>query len=150
MSESENLTTGSSPEQPCGSGADASVSEEAAIFLVDGYNLLHAVILSGRDRTEWWTPRRQEQVVRLVERVAGGEAAVVFDSKDGSAQFSGETSVRVEFAPNADDFIVQSVVRWAARRPVVVVTADRALADRAQHRGAATLSPWRFAASLSA
>jgi predicted RNA-binding protein with PIN domain len=51
----------------------------------------------------------------------------------------------VRFAPNADDYIVELCAELRGQRDVVVVSADRALIDRARHRGAARLSPWQFA-----
>lgn len=57
--------------------------------------------------------------------------------------------VKVQFAPSADNWIVGEVERRthasAGELRTIVVSADRALQDRARHRGAEKLSPWAFA-----
>jgi predicted RNA-binding protein with PIN domain len=132
-----------------------------ALYLVDGFNLLHAVLLRGPERTApWWRVAWQERVVRLADAFGAGEVCVVFDLRRDEPSSStlspgafeccsGTERVQVRFAPSADDFIVN----WCAelgsvagsRREVIVVSADRALLDRARARGAGRLSPWQFA-----
>jgi predicted RNA-binding protein with PIN domain len=128
----------------------------APLYLVDGFNLLHAVVLRGRERRDWWRVEQQARVVALARGFRGSEVWVVFDARgeervavtDTGGAFTPGTSgeqVQVRFAPNADDYIVELCAELEGQRHVVVVSADRALVDRARHRGAARLSPWQFA-----
>jgi uncharacterized coiled-coil protein SlyX len=128
----------------------------APLYLVDGFNLLHAVILRGRERSHWWQVEQQARVVTLAQSFRGGEVWVVFDARGGErvtgmgtgGAFTPGSSghpVEVRFAPSADDYIVELCAQLRGQRQVVVVSADRALIDRARHHGAARLSPWQFA-----
>lgn len=36
------------------------------LYLVDGFNFLHAVLLQGRERARWWSPENRERVVAAV------------------------------------------------------------------------------------
>ena len=118
-------------------------------WLVDGFNVLHAGVLRGADRRGWW---REEVRARLLERVAGFEDAaaelwVVFDGPGpaGAAERDSERP-RVVFAPSADAWLLDTVRDTPDPSSVVVVTADRQLADRARHRGARIVSPRAFLA----
>ena len=117
------------------------------LYLVDGFNLLHAVVLSGRDRAHWWRASNRERVAELAGRLGNGEVWVVFDLRgaceegDAIAEHAG---VQVRYAPSADDYIVALCAELQGRREVIVVSADRALLDRSRHRGAKRLSPWKF------
>jgi predicted RNA-binding protein with PIN domain len=122
-------------------------------WLVDGFNVLHAGVLRGNDRRGWW---REEVRARLLERVAGFEDAaaelwVVFDGPGpgGEAERASERP-RVVFAPSADDWLLEAVRETPDPAAVVVVTADRQLADRARHRGARVVSPRAFLARCGA
>ncbi len=117
--------------------------------MVDGFNLLHAVLLRGKERAQWWSVANQGRVVRLLEEYTKAEVWVVFDAaRPGSERFAGEAAVPVLFAPNADQRIIEIVAEYAKRRQVFVVTADRALADRARSRGGRRISPWQFVAAF--
>jgi hypothetical protein len=124
-----------------------SVSDER--WLVDGFNVLHAGVLRGNDRRGWW---REEMRARLLARVAAFDDAaaelwVVFDGPGpgGEAERACERP-RVVFAPSADDWLLGAVRDTADPASIVVVTADRQLADRARHRGARVVSPRAFLA----
>jgi predicted RNA-binding protein with PIN domain len=119
------------------------------LYLVDGFNVLHAAVLVGRERREWWGLSHQARVLALSESFQGGEVWVIFDAR-GSDRISGTERVQVRFAPDADDCIVELCAALRGRRSVTVVTADRSLTDRAKHRGAARLSPWQFAEQCTA
>lgn len=128
----------------------------STLFLVDGFNFLHAVVLKGRDRARWWSAEHRARVVEVVTGLVGGgaEAWVVFDER-GRAEPSpggGDRSggLPVHYAPNADDYIVGLCAELSSTRDVVVVSADRSLVDRARFRGARGLSPWAFAALANA
>ncbi|MEN9582031.1 MAG: YacP-like domain [Pseudomonadota bacterium] len=122
-----------------------------AWVLVDGFNVLHAVVLRRQERARWWNALNQERVVRLAESFAlaspGGPPAVevVFDAGSATSErFAGTASVEVRFSPNADDAIVARSRELQGHFHVIVVSADRALLDRARNVGAARLSPWAF------
>ena len=46
--------------------------QRPSVWLIDGFNVLHAGILRGRDRSGWWTAPMQ---ARVVERVACFESS---------------------------------------------------------------------------
>lgn len=117
----------------------------APLYLVDGFNLLHAAVLTGRARADWRGAEAQRRVVELSEKFEQGEVVVVFDERGGERAQRTER-VDVRFAPDADAYIVSQCAALASARAVVVVSADRSLCDRAAYRGAARLSPWQFAA----
>jgi len=127
----------------------ASPMEKNVRWLVDGFNVLHAGVLRGNDRQGWW---REETRARLLERVAafedgGAELWVVFDGPGPGADAEiASLRPRVVFAPSADDWLLAAVREAAEPARVVVVTADRQLADRARHRGAQVVSPRAFLA----
>jgi len=114
------------------------------LYLVDGFNLLHAVMLTDRTKVAWWALAEQRHVVELSEGFEQGEVCVVFDER-GSDRVASTERVQVMFAPDADEYIVSHCAALQGRRPVVVVSADRSLCDRSLYRGAARLSPWKFA-----
>jgi hypothetical protein len=123
-------------------------SPNPSLWLVDGFNVLHAGVLRGRDRAEWWTEPRREQLVALAERFDDSEAEIwiVFDGEGGSPQDQAASRVRRFFAPSADDWLVDQVRASPAPDCLAVVTADRAVAGRARHRGAQVVSPLAFLA----
>lgn len=128
------------------------------IWLVDGYNVLHAAILRGRDRALWWTEPRRRQLLEAASRFDDDSADiwVVFDGEGESARGESardETEVpavpertRCVFAPSADDWLVDRVRRSEDPSQLAVVTADRQVAGRAAHRGAQVVSPRTFLA----
>jgi hypothetical protein len=136
----------------------APVSQPAAptTWLVDGFNVLHAAVLRGGPRQEWW---REENRSRVIELARGfddprAELVVVFDG-GGSPDPSGvRESVseeepprpRVVFAASADEWMLAALRAAPDPGRVAVVTADRQLADRARHRGAQVIRPSEFAA----
>ena len=63
------------------SGVEDPAAPEPATWLIDGYNVLHAGLLGGRDRADWWTEPRRNEVMERVRRfdAAGAELWVVFD-----------------------------------------------------------------------
>lgn len=123
------------------------------LFLVDGYNFLHAVLLEGRDRAEWWSPQKRALVIDWLTRHRGSEPAelwVVFDQRGSASERALDPvqgTLRVCYAPDADASILASCAELAATREVIVVSADRSLCDRARRHGAGRLSPWKFAAT---
>ena len=121
---------------------------EPSVWLLDGFNVLHAGPLGGRDRSEWWTAPRRDELLEIAARFEdrSAEVWVVFDGPR-----PGEVGARDEaagpqpvFAPSADAWLLERV--RAAEDPghIAVVTADRKLADRARHRGARVYAPRDF------
>jgi hypothetical protein len=129
---------------------EGAAEEEPRAWLVDGFNLLHAAVLRGRDRREWWRRPSRERVVELAGRFdePRAEVVVVFDGERPPEEATPpeDARPRVVFAGSADAWILDAVRRARDPSRVVVVTADRPLADRARHRGAAVMGPREFAA----
>lgn len=132
---------------------DAAPPDEPRIWLVDGYNVLHAGVLRGRDRREWWSAASQARLLAVVETFDDPHAEiwVVFDdARPGSGERCAVPEAgcraRVAFAPSADDWLVKRV--RTAERPgeLAVVTADRQVRERSRHRGARVVSPLAFLA----
>ena len=124
------------------------------LLIIDGFNVLHAGVLVGRDRAGWWQEPAQHRLVERVEQFPNSsdmEIWIVFDrrsDKEGIAADVGstDTRIRVYYAPSADDWIVEQVKTLMAQRMVTVVTADRPLRDRVRHVGGELLSPRQFLA----
>lgn len=149
-------------ENACAGGANQRT------WLIDGYNVLHAVLLGGRARSgdKAW---RQATRDSLIERIrcsqtlglgaAGaspspehrpGTAFVVFDGDRPASEADEEASLRIVFAPSADDWIVRQVRRAAQPSDLAVVSADRQLTERCRHAGAQVVSPRDFMAQCPA
>ena len=118
-----------------------------SLWLVDGFNVLCATLLGGRDRAEWWTAARRAEVLALAERFEEPEAEiwVVFDGARDPGERPGRRVRRV-FAPSADDWLIEQVEARGASASLTVVTADRRVVDRARRRGARVVSPGEFLA----
>jgi hypothetical protein len=126
-------------------------SDSPSIWLLDGFNLLCAGLLGGRDRSGWWTEARRRELLELAGRFDDPRAEiwVVFDGPrpagPAEAQAGGPAPrPSCAFAPSADEWLLAQV--RAAEDPgrVAVVTSDRKVADRARHRGAQVFSPRAF------
>ncbi|MBS1105006.1 MAG: YacP-like domain [Deltaproteobacteria bacterium] len=119
------------------------------LWLVDGFNMLHVVLLHGESRKSWWQSRGRERVVALARAfdAPDAEVVVVFDgSQPPSADEMGDAAgPRVIFAAPADDWLLTAVRSAPDPACVAVVTADRRLAARARHRGAQVVAPGTFA-----
>lgn len=123
-----------------------STDVDVDLWLIDGFNVLHACILKGRDRQAWWRAESQALVARWLETFAQHhQVVIVFDAArpDSERCESAGFSATLRFAPDADAAIVESV-RTAGGERVCVVTADRSLTDRCKALGARTLRPWAF------
>lgn len=134
-----------------GSGEEygaAALEAEGHLWLVDGFNVLHAAVLKGRDRREWWRGPARARVLALAGGLpdADAEIVVVFDGEDPDETPELPPRVRQVFAPSADDWLVRRVKQTPRGAAVTVVTADRQLADRVRHHGGEIVSPRAFAA----
>jgi len=121
-----------------------------SIWLVDGFNLLHAAVLrSGDSRKDWWKSANRERVLELARSFEDRDAelVIVFDGSEPPAESAAaESGPRVVFAAPADDWLLATVKAAPQPHRVAVVTADRRLADRLRDRGAQVVSPSAFAA----
>jgi len=158
-----SAAAGGASQAPDGATALRSAPDPAT-WLIDGYNVLHTVLLGGQPRTGsggWGQAGRS----RLLERVRGfegldpgsgdrpeadsgredrpGTVWVVFDGRRPSPDDAG-ANPRVVFAPSADGWIVRRVRSSSRPSALVVVSADRQLAGRCRHAGASVLSPRDF------
>jgi hypothetical protein len=144
------------------------------LYLIDGFNFLHAVVLRGRDRARWWCAENQRAVCDWVAEhpVASTCPWIIFDQRGsgsaGESQAPAESPVsgldvagpaqaalpgrhdrvgapEVRYAPDADAYILACCGELRGLREVVVVSADRSLVDRAKRLGARALSPWVYA-----
>jgi YacP-like NYN domain len=119
-----------------------------SLWLVDGFNLLHAAVLrSGDSRKDWWKGPNRERVLELARGFddRDAELVIVFDGTEAPTDAS-DAGPRVVFAAPADDWLLATVKAEPNPQRVAVVTADRRLADRLRDRGAQVVSPSAFAA----
>jgi len=122
------------------------------LWLVDGYNVLHAGVLRGRDRQGWWTVSVQSKLLAIAETFDDpvAQIVVVFDGAKPEAPQAQEapprSRVRLVYAPSADDWMVRHVRGSEAPERITVVTADRQVQGRARHGGANVVSPLAFLA----
>lgn len=123
------------------------------IWLVDGYNVLHAGVLRGRDRRGWWKAPGQERLLALAATFDDPEAEiwVIFDrrpdlSDTDEPSLPAGSRVRLVYAESADDWVVRRVRRAEDPSSLAVVTADRQVQGRARHAGGHVVSPLAFLA----
>ena len=147
------------PSRPSVTGPEsAGTLAPGATWLIDGYNVLHAVLLGGQDRKsrDWWGPGARRLLLERIRRFEDlgplGEdeptQAVVWVVFDGERPTPASTGVnpQVVFAPSADHWIVNRVRRSTAPGALWVVSADHQLAGRCRHAGAGVMSPRDFMA----
>jgi hypothetical protein len=131
-------------------------------ILVDGFNVLHAVLL-GEDRAgAWW---RSELRARLLDRVSAwregdDEIWVAFDgarpatsvwaepvaTPNGDPGTQAGPTVHVVFVESADDWIVRRARRAEEPSRLMVVSADRKVTGRSRSAGCEIMTPWAFIA----
>lgn len=124
------------------------------LLIIDGFNALHAGVLVGRDRAGWWQEAAQRRLVERVEQfvdLRDVEIWIVFDRRSSKEArtpkvTSRDTRIQINYAPSADDWIVEQVGALAGQRAVTVVTADRPLRERVRRTGGALRSPLQFLA----
>ncbi len=160
--------TESSASLSASARSDASLTEPRVI-LIDGFNVLHAVLLGKAREQGWW--RRVERE-RLLRRIAGWQSGpddlrspddlwVAFDGGQPAwsvwaEPIAGPTNhsktsgvmrgptVHCVFVESADDWIVRRARRSARPDQLVVVSADRKVAGRARSAGCEIWTPWDF------
>jgi predicted RNA-binding protein with PIN domain len=125
------------------------------LLIIDGFNVLHAGILTGRDRANWWHASMQRRLVERVESCTAPAYAdiwIIFDRRaDTQAEVEDVTShdprISIFYAPSADDWIVAQVGELTGQRAITVVTADRLLRERVRQVGGTLCSPTQFLAT---
>ena len=126
-----------------------------SLLIIDGFNVLHAGVLTGRDRANWWHASMQRRLVECVESCTDSAYTniwIIFDRRtDTHTEYEDVTSndrrISVFYAPSADDWIVTQVSELTGQRAVTVVTADRLLRERVQQAGGILCSPTQFLAT---
>jgi len=134
---------------------DAELAQgEHRILLVDGFNVLHTVLLAGARDSIWWGRGAREE---LLERIAGWPERsdaiwVAFDGPRPAWSMWAMPRPRGPilhsvFVESADDWIVRRARRATAPARTLVVSADRKVAGRARSAGCEVWSPWAFVAA---
>lgn len=134
-------------------------------ILVDGFNVLHAVLDRGEREAGWWRRAQRERLLRLVATWPDHEddVWVAFDgaqpawsvwaepvakleSRDraGSGADGGGPRVHSVYVESADDWIVRRARRALDPERTIVVTRDRQVAGRARSAGCDVWSPGAF------
>jgi len=129
---------------------------EGRVILVDGFNVLHAVLL-GKERDQgWW---RREPRERLLRRISAwqsgpGEIWVAFDGTQPAwavwteptaiprTKRSQSATVHCLFVESADDWIVRRARRTKHPERTIVVSGDRKVTGRARSAGCEIWTPW--------
>lgn len=125
------------------------------LLIIDGFNVLHAGILTGRDRANWWQPAMQRRLVERVEFCTDATNAniwIIFDRRTHTQNEyedvrSNDPLISIFYAPSADDWIVAQVEEHAHEHAITVVTADRPLRERVRRAGGMLSSPMQFLAT---
>ena len=147
--------------------AEPSAAATARVWLVDGFNVLHAGLFAdvhtdaatpgstpstgstgraGRD-LGWWTASHRARLLDRADQFCDPSAViwVVFDGpRPNELQAAEKRRVRTVFAPSADDWLVKRVRSSDRPAELAVVTGDRKVAGRARHAGARIVTPRAF------
>lgn len=130
--------------------------DKATRVLVDGFNVLHAVLLGKEREDGWW---RREPRERLLRRISAwqpgpGEIWVAFDGDQPAwsvwaepvavpmTSQSKSTVVHSVFVESADDWIVRRARRATHPDRTIVVSGDRKVTGRARSAGCEIWTPW--------
>jgi len=111
-------------------------------YLIDGYNVAHAIRRGPLRPDELLSARTG--LVKLLKPLADRRTAVtiVFDSRLGAPETAprGTTGVvETVYVRDADSAIVELARKWAGRESVIVVSRDRAVVGRATQLGATAM-----------
>jgi predicted RNA-binding protein with PIN domain len=115
-------------------------------FVIDGYNLLHAMGRLGGPVGPNQLAKARAGLLGLVAPVHGADpATIVFDARRPPAEVSTDevqAGVRIEFATGeeADDRIEWLIAHDSAPKRLIVVSDDRRIRQAARRRGCA---PWQ-------
>jgi hypothetical protein len=121
-------------------------AKRPAVWLVDGFNVLHAGILRGRERGQWWREAGRARLLELARSFDDPEAEVwiVFDGPREAPATPQVPRLRVVFAPSADEWLLRRLRSAPDPTQLGVVTGDRRLAIRSRRRGARVIMPREF------
>lgn len=116
------------------------------IWLVDGFNVLHAGVLRGRQSGPWWREAARAQLLELARSFDDPDAEVwiVFDGPRDAPAAPRNSRLRVVFAPSADEWLLRRLRSAPDPSRLGVVTGDRRLAIRSRRRGARVITPREF------
>jgi hypothetical protein len=143
---------------------DAEISRsEHRVILVDGFNVLHAVLLGKERANGWW---KREPRERLLRRISGwqkgawqkgpDEIWVAFDGTQPAWSVWAEpvtrpmttgcpdSIVHCVFVESADDWIVRRARRTSHPEQTIVVSDDRKVTGRARSANCEIWTPWAF------
>ena len=145
--------------------ASRTAPDERRTILVDGFNVLHAVLEERERETGWWRRTQRERLLRLAGGwpVATDELWVAFDgARPAWAQWA-QPVVKLEsrsllaaggrptgalvhsvYVESADDWIVRRARRASSPDRTFVVTRDKQVEGRAKSAGCHVWSPWAF------
>jgi hypothetical protein len=133
-------------------------ASERRMLLVDGFNVLHTVLLAGERDSIWWGRDAREKLLAKVCAWpdARDEIWVAFDGSQPAwsvlaipaARAAGGSGPMVHsvFVESADDWIVRRARRALPPSRAIVVSADRKVAGRARSAGCEVWTPWAFVA----
>lgn len=124
----------------------------AHVFLIDGYNLIHALGFLAGKAGPGDLERARLRLLDLLKTKFGdqaGDVTVVFDTSHGSRtpQAIDHGGIRVYFSPagqDADDLIEEFIRRASAPRQLTVVSSDHRLQKAARQRQAVAMSCGEF------
>lgn len=113
-------------------------------YLIDGYNLLHALGMVQRDMPPGGLEEARRRLLDFLARAFGPETVVtiVFDARHAPRHLGRRQvheGLQVEFAPagkSADDRIEELIELAAVPDAMVVISEDHRLRDAARRRGA--------------
>ncbi len=117
-------------------------------FLIDGYNLLHAIGLATPLRAGQLYHARQRLLDLISARFPRDAVTVVFDSHQappGAPREQTYSGIHIKFADGeADDLIAELLIDEASPRSLFVVTSDRAVQNSARRREARVIESIDF------
>jgi predicted RNA-binding protein with PIN domain len=128
------------------------------VILVDGFNVLHAVLLGKEREDGWWRREFRERLLRRISVWQSGsdEIWVAFDGAEPAWSVWAEpiavpktsdaksTIVHSVFVESADDWIVRRARRASHPDQTIVVSGDRKVTGRARSAGCEIWTPWAF------
>jgi hypothetical protein len=142
--------------------------EPGRMILVDGFNVLHAMLDPGERENGWWRRQQRERLLRSIAGwpIPGDVFWVAFDGAEPSWSVWAEPVARVldprpstaedslpralihsVYVESADDWIVRRARRVQDPDRTVVVTRDRQVAGRARSAGCTVWSPGELIAA---
>ncbi len=140
------------------------------VILVDGFNVLHAVLLKTERDSGWWKRVHRERLLRRlaawprprdelwvafdgaqptwsvwaepVAEVFEGASAGLLTERQSELRNDARLMLHSVYVESADDWIVRRARRTSTPDQTVVVSADRQVAGRARSAGCEVWTPW--------